>query len=102
MLSFVPAKQARLLQHITQIHTQLPTLLFPHCHHAFLTTINTSTMALTIMSLKLHLGPGHIHTRVVLYDAEGKGGFQKFSEEFLATKSGFHHLKGCASTFVLL
>lgn len=79
MLSFVPAKQARLLQHITQIHTQLPTLLFPHCHHAFLTTINTSTMALTIMSLKLHLGPGHIHTRFVLYDAEGKGGFQKFS-----------------------
>lgn len=89
--------------HHTNTHTTAHTqMLFPHCHHAFLTTINTSTMALTIMSLKLHLGPGHIHTRFVLYDAEGKGGFQKFSEEFLATKSGFHHLKGCASTFVLL
>ena len=54
------------------------------------------------MSLKLHLGPGHIHTHFVLYDAEGKGGFQKFSEEFPATKTGFHHLKGCASTFVLV
>lgn len=64
MLSFVQEKDARLVHHK---HTTIPRqALFLSVHrHASWVLVDMSSMALNIMSLKLCVGSGHVHVRVL-------------------------------------